>query len=95
MRTKLKLQLDQLNVDSFNTSTPRSEKGTVFGEQCTCYTECTCPGCPTCDATCAYTCDDASCGGTCDCTYEPGDTQYDYTCRNYGTCGRGPCQILP
>ena len=69
MRAKLKLQLDELTVDSFPTTATEREKGTVFGEQCTCYTNCTCPGCPTCDATCAatcpYTCDDNSCGDTC------------------------------
>lgn len=73
--SKLKLQLDDLAVESFDTSAARSEKGTVFGEECTCPTNCTCPGCPTCanyatcDATCPETCDDLSCanscGGTC------------------------------
>ena len=81
---KLKLKLDDLQVDTFQTTAPQKAKGTVFGEQCTCYTQCTCPGCPTCDASCNGTCDascngtcascDASCGGTCDwscgCTYE-------------------------
>jgi hypothetical protein len=79
MRGKLMLNLEDLTVDSFDTTTPQKAKGTVFGEQCTCYTQCTCPGCPTCYAscngtcgdtcagTCAYTCDDASCAGTCDC----------------------------
>jgi hypothetical protein len=74
MRTKLKLNLDQLSVDSFDTTKPAAKAGTVFGEQCTCDTACTCPGCPscyescdatcgdTCPATCAYTCDDATCG---------------------------------
>ena len=52
MRSKLKLNLDQLSVDSFDTTRSEKPKGTVFGEQCTCYTNCTCPGCPTCDATC-------------------------------------------
>ena len=71
---KMKLELDTLAVDSFDTTAAEKERGTVFGEQCTCYTNCTCPGCYTCDntcpATCAYTCDDntcaASCNGTCD-----------------------------
>ena len=78
---KLKLQLDDLLVDTFYTSGGQKEKGTVFGEQCTCYTQCTCPGCPTCNASCNGTCNascngscDASCGGTCDyscgCTYD-------------------------
>ena len=69
MRTKLKLQLDDLTVDSFDTVSAAPAKGTVFGEECTCPTACTCPGCPTCDATCPATCPescDFSCGGTCD-----------------------------
>jgi hypothetical protein len=65
MRTKLALNLDDLAVDSFDTTATQKAKGTVFGEQCTCYTNCTCPGCPTCDASCDGTCD-ASCNGTCD-----------------------------
>ncbi|HZG43630.1 MAG TPA: hypothetical protein VEY93_11745 [Longimicrobium sp.] len=82
MRTKLKLNLDQLAVDSFDTTKPEAKTGTVFGEQCTCYTNCTCPGCPTCYASCNGTCGntcDASCNGTC------GDT-CDWTC-NYTDCG--------
>ncbi len=66
---KLKLSLDDLAVDSFDTTRADTHKGTVFGEQCTCYTNCTCPGCPTCDASCNGTCGgtcDASCNGTCD-----------------------------
>ena len=77
MRSKLSLNLEDLSVESFDTTSGQKAKGTVFGEQCTCYTNCTCPGCPTCDAscdgtcgdtcpaTCPYTCDDASCGGGC------------------------------
>ncbi len=77
---KLKLKLDDLQVDTFQTTTVRNEKGTVFGEQCTCRTQCTCPGCPTCDASCNGSCD-ASCNGTCDasCNGTCGDT-CDYTC---------------
>jgi hypothetical protein len=82
---KLRLQLEDLHIDSFTTTPPERPKGTVFGEQCTCWTQCTCPGCPTCDASCNGTCGgscngscgatcDGSCGGTCDwscnCTYE-------------------------
>jgi len=62
---KLKLQLEDLRIDSFQTTPAEKPKGTVFGEQCTCYTQCTCPGCPTCDASCNGTCE-ASCNGTCD-----------------------------
>jgi hypothetical protein len=89
MKNKLKLQLEDLAVDSFDTTAAEKPRGTVFGEQCTCYTQCTCPGCPTCDGTCpntcAYTCDDASCaatcGGTCNCS---GDASCNGTC--YFTC---------
>jgi hypothetical protein len=93
MRTKLTLNLEDLSVDSFDTTSTHKAKGTVFGEQCTCYTNCTCPGCPTCDrtcrntcaytcddATCVYTCDDASCAGTCNCGT-------DNTCGWGYTCG--------
>jgi hypothetical protein len=65
MRTKLSLNLDQLTVDSFDTATEPAVKGTVFGEQCTCYTNCTCPGCPTCHETCPATCNYSDCWGTC------------------------------
>jgi hypothetical protein len=67
---KLKLDLEDLAVESFaTTSESRGEGGTVFGQNhCTCYTQCTCPGCPTCDATCNGSCVNtcaASCNGTC------------------------------
>jgi hypothetical protein len=89
---KLKLQLDDLRVDSFDTTAGRREKGTIFGEQCTCYTNCTCPGCPTCDASCNGTCD-ASCNGTCDASCGGGATCGDrhtcaYDCTEF-SCG-GP-----
>ena len=100
---KLKLNLDQLAVDSFNTEVPEKTSGTVFGEQCTCYTNCTCPGCPTCDNTCPNTCDAScngscvSCNNTCDytCGFACGGTQYDATCNGYGTCGVYPCKHIP
>ena len=61
---KLTLTLDDLRVDSFHTSADRHDEGTVFGEQCTCETNCTCPGCPTCDLTCPWTCE-RTCANTC------------------------------
>jgi hypothetical protein len=95
---KLQLDLDQLTVESFATSDNAEQKGTVVGEQqCTCQTQCTCPGCPTCDATCnrgntcaascaytcAYTCDDATCAN----------------CSNAATCAYScnytDCDCLP
>jgi len=90
---KLRLQLEELRIDSFSTTPVKREKGTVFGEQCTCPTACTCPGCPTCDASCNGTCGatcDASCygscgGDSCDC-----GTVYDASC-NGNSCDR-TCQ---
>jgi hypothetical protein len=99
---KLRLQLEDLQIDSFQTTSPEKPKGTVFGEQCTCYTQCTCPGCPTCDASCNGTCD-ASCNGSCDgCSGDPScfgscDETCEWSCGT--TCGYtspGPgyeCQI--
>jgi hypothetical protein len=82
---KLKLRLDDLRIDSFDTTALQKAKGTVFGEQCTCYTNCTCPGCPTCAASCNGTCDascngtcNVSCGGGCDNTWD--NSCYDDTC---------------
>ncbi|HEX6042547.1 hypothetical protein [Longimicrobium sp.] len=92
---KLKLNLEDLSVDSFDTTRSERPKGTVFGEQCTCYTQCTCPGCPTCDASCNGTCY-ASCNGTCDvscngtCAGTCGDSCYD-TCGGYTCDGRRAC----
>jgi hypothetical protein len=103
---KLKLNLDQLAVESFDTSRPAKAEGTVFGEQCTCRTQCTCPGCPTCYASCNGSCG-ASCNGTCyeatcnncgsaDCqTVNYCGTDYDVTCRGIGTCGIYPCADIP
>lgn len=57
---KIKLDLDDLKVESFDT---QPEEGEVFGYQCP-----TCPPNYTCDATCPSTC--ATCAGqnTCDST---------------------------
>ena len=99
---KLKLQLDDLQVDTFQTTSAEKSKGTVFGEQCTCYTQCTCPGCPTCYASCNGSCDascngtcgascEATCGGTCDwtCNCTGGGDTCDYTCPGYATSPGG------
>ncbi|HEY0022084.1 MAG TPA: hypothetical protein VGB24_04215 [Longimicrobium sp.] len=70
---KVKLQLDEIRVNSFETTAAKDQKGTVFGEQCTCWTNCTCPGCPTCDASCG--------GGTCEPTSpDPVGTCCGYQC---------------
>ena len=101
---KLKLQLEDLSVESFDTTRPEKARGTVFGEQCTCYTRCTCLGGPTCNASCNGTCNDtcnASCYGTCyeatcnNCGSGYCGTDYDVTCRGIGTCGVYPCADIP
>lgn len=86
---KLKLHLDELAVESFDTCPVDREKGTVFGEQqppCTCPTLCTCPGCPTCDATCPQTCDDFTCAVSCEGTCVASCESCHATC--WDTCGR-------
>jgi len=94
---KLKLHLEDLHVDTFQTTSAEKPKGTVFGEQCTCYTQCTCPGCPTCYASCNGSCD-ASCNGTCaaSCDATCGGS-CDWTCNdtcNY-SCGGYSCVTSP
>ncbi len=106
MKLKLKLKLDDLQVDTFQTMPLQKAKGTVFGEQCTCYTQCTCPGCPTCYASCNGSCDvscngtcDASCNGTCDffCngTYEMSCNGYTCPTAEYPRPCRAYCEIGP
>jgi hypothetical protein len=92
---KLRLHLEDLQIDSFQTTAAQKPKGTVFGEQCTCYTQCTCPGCPTCDASCNGTCN-ATCAGSCNGTCGP---TCNWSCGNCtlegptcaGTCGAMTC----
>ena len=99
---KLKLQLEDLMIDSFDTTAAKKERGTVFGEQCTCWTYCgqnTCPGCPTCNNSCGGSCE-YSCNGTCpdtcgaSCwgTCEAQDTCW-FTCAAscQGSCGPDTC----
>lgn len=104
MRSKLKLHLEDLTIDTFNTTSPSRSRGTVFGEQCTCWTQCgqnTCPGCPTCEGynTCGESCNGTCGAASCDCTYGEYTcggscnlycTQgWEVTCRNVGTCYMG------
>jgi hypothetical protein len=79
---KLKLQLDNLSVESFDTTCEAKGHGTVRGEQATN----TCPGCPTCAATCAYTCDDATCPQCPTCAASCNGTCAGATC--FDSCGR-------
>lgn len=88
MPSKLKLNLEQLTVDSFDTSAPNGEKGTVFGEQVTtiptrmrdhtCWESCN-GSCET--GPCWSVC--ASCNDTCDgwtCAGPWSDCTCDYLC---------------
>lgn len=83
---KLKLKLDDLRVDTFQTTATQMSRGTVLGQQCTCYTHCdTCPGCPTCDATCPESCVatcEQSCRGTCfaTCDFNCAPSEGGYSC---------------
>lgn len=70
-------------------SSPLKRKGTVFGEQCTCYTACTCPGCPSCDPTCEHTCA-STCGQTC---WETCDDDTCWSCAR--TCANFGCTKYP
>ncbi|HYW12345.1 MAG TPA: hypothetical protein VE871_10310 [Longimicrobium sp.] len=73
---KLKLHLDDLSVESFDTVKMEEAKGTVVGEQCTC------PGVNTCD----FTCDDATCVGSCQtCSPSCWDTCRPRQCYGTGT----------
>ncbi len=78
---KMKLSLDDLKVESFQT-TPESaaqKKGTVFGYITQDLT--LCQECPT--NTCGNTCQGPTCEGTCD------NTCQGPTCE--GTCGEATC----
>ena len=89
---KLKLSLDDLAVDSFDTTKTQTHKGTVFGEQCTCYTQCTCPGCPSCDGcepSVGDTCQN-SCVGSCPCITYMSECDCVGTCMETA-CGGSPC----
>jgi hypothetical protein len=88
MQTKLKLNLDALTVDSFDTTRPSQKQGTVFGEQCTCYTNCTCPGAG-CDRCVGDTCPN-SCVGSCPCDTYPSECECVETCRDT-ECSGSPC----
>ncbi|HEX8906721.1 MAG TPA: hypothetical protein VF771_17860 [Longimicrobiaceae bacterium] len=74
MTKKLRLELDEITVDSFELSAEEG-RGTVRGHYCACCCcdPCCCTCCDTCQATCPYTCqytcDDDTCAYTCDTCY--------------------------
>jgi hypothetical protein len=81
---KLKLELDDIRVDSFELG-KESGRGTVRAN-CACCgcCPCCCTCCCTCDPSCGDTCYD-SCGGTCDvsCFYD--NCSADTMCGTGGT----------
>ncbi len=88
MRTKLRLNVDDVTVDSFSTEYRKEKSGTVHGHQCTCGTGYSCPGEPTCEASCGCATNEYTCPH---CTL-----QNDATCYNYGTCDpRYSCPDIP
>ena len=102
MRSKLRLEVEQLAVESFDTAADGRARGTVAGHQSAtdfCSDECTLQYSACGPDTCLY-----SCGGTCgsytcylcNATVACG-TAFDATCRGYGTCGVGqyPCADIP
>lgn len=100
--SKMKLDLDELNVESFDTTPAEGQKGTgtVQGyylgtiQIISCLFACTDPTCNTCDASCGGTCDtcDASCGGTCETCDGPtcGSTCGGFTCDDTDPCTTCP-----
>lgn len=78
---KLRLRLDELAVEGFSTTPAAPASGTVVGQQGTHYSYCTC-NMPTCDPTCAYSCDDETCYGYFTCGWQQ---TCEATCLD--TCG--------
>jgi hypothetical protein len=93
---KLKLQLNDLRIETFDTTSATGQKGTVLGEQCTCQTQCSCPG-ATCDWSCENSCPDASCfescAWTCGAACGSRHTCDYFTCNGYVTDWYGQCVI--
>jgi hypothetical protein len=88
--TKLKLRLDDLSVETFQTAPAENARGTVLGNDDSDPTDGTCGGYATCDASCEgscyNTCNNTCGGGTCDgtCGFTCSMSCYG-TCRNYRT----------
>ena len=78
---KLRLQIDDLRIDSFQMTSPEPRKGTVLGEQLTLRD---CPNSCMDYGTCCYSCA-ATCHGSC-----PPGTCYQ-TCQVEGTCYMAAC----
>jgi hypothetical protein len=77
---KLMLQLDDLQVESFETAGTPDLRGTVEAHVSN--------PCIKTTNTCPYTCDDATCIGSCQ-----GTSCYMPACNTCESCPGGPCQI--
>ena len=98
---KLKLQLDDLRIDSFATTPVAKAKGTVFGEECPSEDPClatvdvSCDG--ACEATAYGTCGELTCEDSCyqcTCVASCGGQTCGWTCRGWYTYGGdGPVQV--
>jgi hypothetical protein len=82
---KLKLDLNDLKVESFETSVVNKQKGTIQGYKTwTDANHTLCGDGSTCyDDTCVHhaTCGGATCGNTC----------YEYSCNGWTNCPNEPC----
>ena len=78
---KLNLKLEELTVESFETSEAEPVRGTVLGHETGTFPQIIC-GCSydigTCDNTCGASC--RSCAQTCGCTTGTGPGTNDVTC---------------
>jgi hypothetical protein len=96
MQAKLRLDLDDLAVDTFDTTRGEKSRGTVFGEQCTCQTACNCETAWSCPGNASCGCDSLghtcqnSCVGTCGCYTWMTECQCAPTC-GATACNEGPC----
>lgn len=93
--TKLRLRMEDLAVESFDSSPARPQRGTVMGQETWYPTECTCQGQYTCVESCPQTCwetCDATCPWNHTCWETCGLTCDDPTCL---TCEGNTCVNCP
>lgn len=94
---KIKLDITELRIESFDTEVTNPSRGTVFGQGTGTPTYDTGP---TCDLSCLGTCTNhgftcTNCDVTCNCA---NDSAYGYascgtTCQDQSACGAGSCYI--
>jgi hypothetical protein len=88
---KLSLDLDDLQVETFDTTASGSKRGTVVGQETT-WGTCNSGACSEGGTWCGNTCDTTCNADLCDCTY---GGPYNTTCDVNLTCGVvGSCQHM-